>query len=473
MASWAAIASKDAEASPIQTINWKEDKPATAVVDANAIISGLRLPGGVQRAVTIQDVMGEIRDKKSREWLQRLPYKLEIMDPSEDSIKAVTAFARMTGDLRNLSKPDIHLLALAHDLETRVYGDGHLRKEPQKARIVPKNRSRAKPLPGWGTEGGDWAELDELEGLSSETAAVSKVAAELTELRVADEDCAITGADGEQHGASAGMGNAEGDNCLGEEDDSGWEVATKTNTARRHKVQKEAKRAQRDEIIQMTQPADEDGKEEEEEEEGEAEGEGGEDGDSDEGESEDGTDDDLLEESCISSITADFAMQNVLLQMGLRLVTPDGRRIREVNCWVLRCSACRATTREMQKLFCPQCGNATMDKVELTIGPDGQEQYGVRKKHNLRGTRYSLPKPKGGKKSVDPVLREDVMMAKMSRRRPKKAAATEDHGWMTEFGGPQQQHGSVALQQGLAPLINSWKNNPNERAHRGSNRRRK
>lgn len=62
---------------------------------------------------------------------------------------------------------------------------------------MPKNRSRAKPLPGWGTEGGDWAELDELEGLSSETAAVSKVAAELTELRVADEDCAITGADGE------------------------------------------------------------------------------------------------------------------------------------------------------------------------------------------------------------------------------------------------------------------------------------
>lgn len=59
---------------------------------------------------------------------------------------------------------------------------------------------------------------------------------------------------GEQHGASAGMGNAEGDNCLGEEDDSGWEVATKTNTARRHKVQKEAKRAQRDEIMQVSSP---------------------------------------------------------------------------------------------------------------------------------------------------------------------------------------------------------------------------
>jgi rRNA maturation endonuclease Nob1 len=36
----------------------------------------------------MQDVMNEIRDKKSREWLQRLPYKLEIMEPSEESIKA-------------------------------------------------------------------------------------------------------------------------------------------------------------------------------------------------------------------------------------------------------------------------------------------------------------------------------------------------------------------------------------------------
>ena len=50
--------------------------------------------------------------------------------------------------------------------------------------------------------------------------------------------------------------------------------------------------------------------------------------------------------------------------------------------------------QEAGRLFCPQCGNATMEKVEVTTGPDGAEQYGIRKKHNLRGTRYSLPKPK-------------------------------------------------------------------------------
>ena len=56
--------------------------------------------------------------------------------------------------------------------------------------------------------------------------------------------------------------------------------------------------------------------------------------------------------------------------------------------------ACCAWPQEPGRLFCPHCGNATLDKVELTIGPDGSEQYGVRKRFNLRGTRFSLPKPK-------------------------------------------------------------------------------
>lgn len=45
-------------------------------------------------------------------------------------------------------------------------------------------------------------------------------------------------------------------------------------------------------------------------------------------------------------------------------------------------------------MFCPKCGNATLEKVEVVIGPDGAEQYGVRKQHILRGTKYSIPKPK-------------------------------------------------------------------------------
>ena len=39
-------------------------------------------------------------------------------------------------------------------------------------------------------------------------------------------------------------------------------------------------------------------------------------------------------------MTADFAMQNVLLQMDLNLVGLEGRRIEKIKTWVLRCHAC-------------------------------------------------------------------------------------------------------------------------------------
>lgn len=51
--------------------------------------------------------------------------------------------------------------------------------------------------------------------------------------------------------------------------------------------------------------------------------------------------------------------------MGLRLVTPDGRRITRLSRWVLRCTACFLVTKEMGRLFCPRCGNATLDKVQV------------------------------------------------------------------------------------------------------------
>ena len=52
--SWAAIARKDVVEVPSVEVNWAEEKPRVAVVDANAIISGLTLSGIADRAVTIQ-----------------------------------------------------------------------------------------------------------------------------------------------------------------------------------------------------------------------------------------------------------------------------------------------------------------------------------------------------------------------------------------------------------------------------------
>jgi RNA-binding protein NOB1 len=58
------------------------------VVDANAIIDGVKLEGIADRAVTIQEVLDEIKDKQSRQFLANLPYQLEVAEPTEDSIQA-------------------------------------------------------------------------------------------------------------------------------------------------------------------------------------------------------------------------------------------------------------------------------------------------------------------------------------------------------------------------------------------------
>lgn len=47
--------------------------------------------------------------------------------------------------------------------------------------------------------------------------------------------------------------------------------------------------------------------------------------------------DEIVSSGCM---TADFAMQNVILHMGLNLVGMEGKRIERVKNWVLRCHAC-------------------------------------------------------------------------------------------------------------------------------------
>ena len=49
---------------------------------------------------------------------------------------------------------------------------------------------------------------------------------------------------------------------------------------------------------------------------------------------------DATEKVVTGCMTTDFAMQNVLMHMGLSLVGVDGKKINKVKTWVLRCHAC-------------------------------------------------------------------------------------------------------------------------------------
>lgn len=88
MSSWATIAKASPQpAVAAQDLTGSTENLRLLVVDANAIISGIHLEGIADRAVTIQEVFDEIRDKQSRQFLSSLPYKLQLSEPTEESIK--------------------------------------------------------------------------------------------------------------------------------------------------------------------------------------------------------------------------------------------------------------------------------------------------------------------------------------------------------------------------------------------------
>jgi RNA-binding protein NOB1 len=120
--------------------------------------------------------------------------------------------------------------------------------------------------------------------------------------------------------------------------------------------------------------------------------------------------------------TTDFAMQNVILQMNLELLSVDGVKVRKVKSWVTRCAACFKVYTSSdnvgplgtKRLFCERCGSDVMQRIAASVdGKTGRLRLHLKKnyKHNLRGTKFSLPKPGTGNRfQGDLLLREDQLM---------------------------------------------------------------
>lgn len=74
--------------------------------------------------------------------------------------------------------------------------------------------------------------------------------------------------------------------------------------------------------------------------------------------------DDLTTSLGVAFLSSDFAMQNVLIQLGVPLLTLDGLSIQRTKHWLLECGACLHLCRDTTKEFCPTCGNHTMTRVK-------------------------------------------------------------------------------------------------------------
>lgn len=111
----------------------------------------------------------------------------------------------------------------------------------------------------------------------------------------------------------------------------------------------------------------------------------------------------------VACITADFTMQNTLIQLGIKVISVDGMLIKRARTFILRCYGCFKTSTKMTTKFCAHCGNKTLKRVAVTVNDDGSKvlHLNFRKPINPRGSRYPLPMPKGGKHSINPILVAD------------------------------------------------------------------
>ena len=94
------------------------------VLDATAIRSGMTIAG--EGWYTTPDIVEEIRlGRQARNLDMLLGVSIKVMSPDEAAVKIVENTASKTHDLESLSRTDIGVLALAHQLEATIISDDY------------------------------------------------------------------------------------------------------------------------------------------------------------------------------------------------------------------------------------------------------------------------------------------------------------------------------------------------------------
>lgn len=433
------------------------EKPIhTVVLDAAPIIRGE--PGisslllQCEEIVSTPEVIREIRDEATRSRLQTtlMPF-LTLRNPTPNSVKVITDFARKTGDLAVLSRVDIHLLALSYEIECEKNGgDWRLRSVPGQKRtngpspakveaeaalknesaenVEDESANAQESTPEvMVAEGGPVGAVEESTlpgqpvGMDSKfteepPAEILQVTEHKPSSVVPNPEAATTAASdtASPETSSAPLEKPVSETTHSEASDSTTAMLAASTSAEPQLLKTEESRPAPDQtttsiteqakpsIEQLSQqlgsiPLTDNGP-----------------SDSD---SEDGwitpsnlkkkQQEDIRNVNAtntapakmqVATITGDYAMQNVLLQMNLNLLSPTLNRIRNIRTFVLRCHACFNIVKDTSKQFCPRCGKDTLTRVSCTTDANGEFKLHLKKnmQWNHRGDRFSIPKPVAG-----------------------------------------------------------------------------
>ena len=355
----------------------------TIILDAGPIIknepSVSTLLARCEHIITVPSVISEIKDANARSRVETtlLPF-LNLQVPDDKSIQFVTDFASKTGDLTALSKTDVSILALAYEVECeRNGGDWRLRRSPgQKTINGPVPQKTALPSESERNDieaqiyqaeirarsqethlGHDPAASDVGEAQVSSTPALPSTSCSADTLTMKMSSLGTTGTrapsqlePNEDAGSAAVADTPEDQSGSSGSDTEGW--ITPSNLRKHQARHANAGTAPLGEIKTMQ----------------------------------------------VATITTDYAMQNVLLQMGLNLISPSIQQVRRIRTYILRCHACFEKTKDMTKKFCPRCGKPTLTRVSCSTNAKGEFQIHLKRnmQWNHRGDRFSIPKPTSG-----------------------------------------------------------------------------
>jgi RNA-binding protein NOB1 len=289
-------------------------------------------------------------------------------------------FARRTGDLAVLSKPDIQIIALAYEIECeRNGGDWRLRRAPGQKRVNGAPPVKAEPDPA--TSENSAPEVNTMTEDSRIESIPQKDSSTSVQEDIGQDASCVTEDQHEWRSSSYEVDPVQEvsheishSNPVDNEEDLKADPAAKVGSAQNSAESQEdsdsdgwitpsnLKKKQAQDTAASAMPAQE------------------------------------PKTMQVGVLTTDFAMQNVILQINLNLLSPAMTRVKHLKTFVLRCHACFQVTKDLTKQFCPRCGQPSLTRVSCSTNANGEFKLHLKKNFqwNSRGDKYSIPKPVHG-----------------------------------------------------------------------------
>jgi len=304
---------------------------------------------------TTQYIVNEIRDVKARDFYQLNKNFIQIKNPTKESIKQVSKFAKESNDLTYLSIADLSVMALAYETIKNMGKLDKLNKKPLNYKIIPQEKL-----------------MEEIQKKKNETKKINENKIENKIMNIDEDD-----------------------------DEEGWitpeNLYTKLDEMNGiHEIKSKNIKKKEDEKIENINTNKEMNIDENNNNE------------------ENKINDDIN----VYVNTADFTLQNVCMKMGIPILGVDGLRIRNIKNYILKCTVCYKFIFEIDKKFCPYCGYPYLMKIGYNIFANGEIRINDRKPEpRKRGQIFDLPAPTTKKNGTVYILTEDQIPKKGFNKR--------------------------------------------------------